>query len=213
MPIPLPLPMPPAPDAPRPRPAAAPPTAAPGRAAAAVHHFYYARVRAALFLLVLAPFGGYQLVALYGLSVFLHWPVLCWLYVPAVPLYLWALWRLARKLWWRQPVLTLDSQGILDHRGQGRRIPWRSIRKLYIGPHGSSTSLLIAFQSREAMERVLGRAPLGGRRLTQLENTLIAPGAAWGIPLGPLRCRTGQVLKLAEQLHAQALGREAPSGR
>jgi hypothetical protein len=205
--------MPSVPEAPRPRSAAARPTVPPDRASGAVHHFYYARVRAALFLLVLAPFGGYQLAALYGLSVFLSWPALRWLYVPAVPLYLWGLWRLVRKLWWRQPVLTLDSEGILDHRGQGRRIPWRSIRKLYIGPHGSSTSLLIAFQSREAMVRVLGGAPPLGRRLTQLENSIIAPGAAWGIPLGPLRCRTGQVLALAEQLHAQALGREAPAAR
>ena len=177
-----------------------------------MYHFYCARVRAALFLLVLAPFGGYQLAALSGLSVCLNWPMLRWLYVPAVPLYLWGLWRQARKLWWHRPVLTLDSQGILDHQGQGRRIPWRSIRKLCIVPHGSSASLLIAFQSREAMARVMGRAQPLGRRLTPLENTIIAPGAAWGIPLGPLRCRTGQVLKLAGPSHAHALGREAPAG-
>jgi hypothetical protein len=168
-----------------------------------VHHLYYSRWRAWLILVVGVPFGLYSIAGVYAVSVVVGDVAL--LGIPIlVAAYCYLVYRAVHRIRHTEPVVSLDQFGILDRRQRNATIPWTSIRALYIGPYGSSTSLLIAFRSTEVMEQALGRTVFLGNPLMKAANFINAPGAQWGIQLGPLRCRTSEVLKLAKRLHAAA---------
>lgn len=174
-----------------------------GEGGGEVHHFYYSHLRTWVWLLLLVPFGLYSLVAAYALQFVIGKLAL----VGMAPTALgcgYGTWRLIRRLRERGPVVTFDRFGIVDRRQGPQVISWAAIKQLYIGPYGSSTSLLIAFVSDAACEQALGRRLFLGGASIKLQNAIIAPGAVWGVQLGPLRCRASAVLALAKRLQAEA---------
>lgn len=163
----------------------------------------YSKLRAIVFLVFVVPFGAYTLVIAF-VAQSLIGAIALILAVPIALLYFYGIYRLIKRLLNNDPVVTINSLGIIDRRHSDNIIPWTTIKKMYIGPYGASTSLLIAFKNPAAVKRALGHSLFLNGFSTKAENMINAPGAQWGIQLGPLKCRTGKVLELCNALHARA---------
>ncbi len=164
-------------------------------------HFHYSTSRTALLLFVgvgLGTLGIVNLVVLVGMFGAKSWV----LALPCAAIYAWAMFRLSRRFR-RGPIVTLDAKGITDRR-ENVFVPWTAVRKLYLGPYRGSTSLLVAFRSPAARDAALGRRMAINTWLVRAGNAISAPGAEWGVPLGPLDCDTRRVLDLAQHLHTTA---------
>lgn len=172
-------------------------------------HFHYSTSRTALLLFIgiaLGALGIVNLVVLVGMFGPKSWVFA----LPCAAIYAWAMFRLSRRFR-RGPIVTLDAKGITDRR-VNVFVPWTAVRKLYLGPYRGSTSLLVAFASPAARDAALGRRMAIDAMLVRAGNAIAAPGAEWGVPLGPLKCETRQVLDLAQRLHTIATeARPAPA--
>lgn len=168
------------------------------------HHYYYSTWRAWLLLIVIVPFALYSLVITFAAKYLIG--DLALLVMPLQALFFgYVIRRAIARLRNREPIVTIDRHGIRDRRVRDVPIPWTEIRKLYLGPYRGSTSLLVAFHSSDAMRRSLGRDMGLDGFLTEAGNFINAPGAQWGVQLGPLRCSAREVLSTSQRLHSAAL--------
>lgn len=126
-------------------------------------------------------------------------PLALLLMLPIAPFFFGAFIGQVRALLWDGPALIIDDNGITDHREHSKFVAWDDIEKIYLSRRRLRLVLCIDFRDAAKIREHLPRP----RLLVQLHNKANFEGD-WNLPLGPLRCKSKEVLHVAREYHRRS---------